>query len=122
MTRFLEPRLFTLGATAVAIFVVSARAMASREENETTHDGRFVSLSKEKFVASSPDGQKRTHALGKETIVFCDGRACKLGDLEAGMKIRVTTRASDEDIATRIEALDRHLNFTWRHARRPAVN
>ena len=41
----------------------------------------------------------------------CDGIACKASDLKSGMKIRVTTKKEDQDVATSIEAIDKHTLF-----------
>jgi hypothetical protein len=43
--------------------------------------------------------------------VTLDGKACQVEDLQAGTKIRVTTRTSDAKFATRIEEIDRNESF-----------
>jgi CTP-dependent riboflavin kinase len=77
-----------------------------------THDGKLVSMTKDRFVMSSTDGEEHAHTLATDADVTCDGKVCKLSDLKAGMKIRVTTRPSDKGVATEIEALDKNPKFT----------
>jgi hypothetical protein len=76
-----------------------------------THDGKFVSMSGATFIMTGQDGKEHTHNLAADAKVTCDGKPCKISDLSAGMKIRVTTRQSDKNAATEIEALDKNAEF-----------
>ncbi len=46
--------------------------------------------------------------------ITCDNVVCKLEDLKAGMRIRVTTKKDDMQTATRIEAVDQNAGFQKR--------
>lgn len=76
-----------------------------------THDGKLVSMTARNFVMSGEDGKEHSHSLASNAKVTCDGKPCKLSDLEAGMKIRVTTSQSDKESAINIEALDKDTEF-----------
>lgn len=76
-----------------------------------THDGKLVSMTKDTFVMSVKDGKEHSHTLAADVKVTCDGDVCKLSDLKAGMKIRVTTKKTDKDAAIEIEAIDKDAGF-----------
>jgi hypothetical protein len=76
-----------------------------------THDGKLVSMSATSFVMTGKDGKEHSHTLATDAKVTCDGKPCKIGDLEAGMKIRVTTSQTDKNSAINIEALDKDTEF-----------
>ena len=111
-------RMFSLGAIALALFVVSTPAFAAKETTEATHDGKVVSISHEKLVMTnkgSTDSKEHSHKLASDAKVTLDGKACKAEDLKAGMKIRVTTKTGDAKVATHIEAIDKHETFANTH-------
>lgn len=75
-------------------------------------DGKFVSATASEFVMANAEGKEpQTHPLAADATITCDGKACKIADLKAGMRVRVTTGATEPHAVTRIEALDRNLNF-----------
>ena len=75
-------------------------------------DGQFVSATASELIMSNAEGKDpQTHPLAADATITCDGKACKIADLKAGMRIRVTTDAKEPHAVTRIEALDRNLNF-----------
>lgn len=76
-----------------------------------THDGKLVSMSATSFVMTGKDGKEHSHTLATDAKVTCDGKPCKMGDLKAGMKIRVTTSQTDKNSAINIEALDKDAEF-----------
>jgi hypothetical protein len=78
---------------------------------EKSMDGTMVSVSGDKLTMMDKEGKEHGHPLAASLKVTCDGKSCMVTDLKAGMKIRVTTDAADRQAATRIEALDRNLNF-----------
>jgi CTP-dependent riboflavin kinase len=100
---------------AIALFVVSAPALAANEANDKTHDGKFVSISDNTLVMTSNDGKEHSHTLAKDAKVTLDGKACQANDLKAGTKIRVTTQTADAKVATQIEAIDKNLTFANTH-------
>lgn len=76
-----------------------------------THDGKFVSATSRKLVMTDQDGKEHSHSITDDTRVTCDTKDCKASDLKAGTKIRVTTRKSDENAATCIEAIVKDGDF-----------
>lgn len=76
-----------------------------------THDGKFVSSTSSRFVMTGDDGKEQTHTITDNTTVTCDGKNCKVSDLKAGTKIRITTKKSDEKAVTCIEAIVKDSDF-----------
>jgi len=106
-------RTLPLAALALAL-VLSASALAAKEAKEAqviTHDGKVVSIDGDKFVMSNKAGKEHKHTLADGAKVTCDGKVCKLEDLKAGMKIRVSTTKDDKTTATAIEAIDKDEDF-----------
>jgi hypothetical protein len=76
-----------------------------------THDGKVVSITGDKLVMASKQGQEHSHMLAEDAKVTCDGKPCKASDLKAGMAIRVTTHKNDKNMATRVEAIEKDADF-----------
>jgi hypothetical protein len=75
------------------------------------HDGKFVSITGSKLVMAGIEGSdEQTVNLATSAKVTCDGKACKMADLKAGMRIRVTLEG-DAPKATQVEALDKNADF-----------
>ena len=111
-------RMFSMGAMALALFVVSVPAFAAKDVDEATHDGKVVSITSSKLVMTnqgSKDGKEHTHTLATEIKVTLDGKDCKAEDLKAGTKIRVTTKTGEPKVATQIEAIDKNETFANTH-------
>lgn len=104
-------RMVSLSALALALFVVSASAFAAEEAIEAIHDGQLVSITSSKLVMTNKDGKEHSHAVSADTTVSCDGKVCKSSDLKPGMKIRVTLESNSPHAATRIEAIEKNLDF-----------
>jgi hypothetical protein len=79
------------------------------------HEGTVVSVRGSKLVMKSKDGKQHEHTFAADAPVCCDGEACEAAELKPGMKIRVTTKTGDREIATRIEALDKQKAFADIH-------
>lgn len=76
-----------------------------------TQDGKVVSITDKKLVMTGKDGLELSRSISSDTQLTLDGKACKAGDLKAGMKIRVTTKKTDEGAAVEIEAIDKDAEF-----------
>jgi hypothetical protein len=102
----------SLLALALALFLgVSAPADVPTKAN--THEGTIVSTTATKLVMKAKDSDKEhSHTLAPGAKVTCDGKICKLEDLRAGQKVRVITKAGDQTIAIRVEALDKEKTFS----------
>jgi hypothetical protein len=75
-------------------------------------EGKIVSMRGNKLVMSNKAGKNHSHTLAKDAILTCDGKSCKAEDLKAGCKVRVTTKDDDRTVATLIESLDRHAEYS----------
>jgi hypothetical protein len=95
----------------IASMLVCSPAWAA----EVTHDGRFVSFSGDQLKMTSKAGKEHSHTMALEAKVTRDGLTCKMTDLKAGMKIRVTTRRDNNDVAINVEAIDKHTQFADTH-------
>ena len=102
---------------AATMFTIST-AWGANETTESTHDGKFVSLSGIKMVMTNFKGKEHSMLLSLEAKVTCDSQECKASDLMPGMKIRVTTLNGDKKVATHIEALDKNQMFANTHDRK----
>ena len=89
-------------------------AIDKHEMFANTHDGKVVSITSSKLVMTDKDGKEHSHSVSTDTKICCDGKDCKASDLKAGMKIRVTTKKSDEGVAVGIEAIDKDAGFAQR--------
>ena len=58
-----------------------------------------------------PRGTESSHTLATDAKLTRDGTHCNAADLKAGSKIRVTTKKDDRNVATVVEALDKHAEF-----------
>ena len=79
---------------------------------DLSHDGIFVSIVDHKLTMTNPKGKEHTHMLAADATMTCDGMACKIDQLKAGMKIRVTTEKDEAGKATHVEALDKDAEFS----------
>jgi hypothetical protein len=99
------------------VLVLSAPTPAADDAGKATHEGKIVSITADKLVMTGKDGKEHSHTLDVGAKMTCDGKACKVADLKPGMKIRVTTKKDDKNVATRIEALDKRDNFEKRETK-----
>lgn len=109
-----------LVAMALALFVAApvmgadnpAKAPAADNAHQANwHEGTVVSVTGDKLIMKGRRGNEHTHTLAADAKVTCDGKACKLSDLKAGERVRVQTMASDKNMATRVDALDKNAHF-----------
>lgn len=75
------------------------------------HEGKVVSVTNSKLVMTGDDGQEHSHTITDDTKVTLDKKECRASDLKPGIKIRVTTKKSDEAAVTCIEAIDKDGDF-----------
>jgi hypothetical protein len=88
-------------ALALALFV-NGSAVTAGDKNKNIHDGKVVSIKGEKLTMEGKNGKEHTHEVVENAKITCDGKACKLTDLKAGLRILVTI--DDTDRATRVQA------------------
>jgi len=103
--------------TAPAIRDQDARqssVLAANTVDETTHEGKVVSITEDKLVMTGTNDQEHTHALTADVKLTCDGKVCKCEDVKAGMKIRVTQKNDANKTVTKIDTLDKNADFEMR--------
>ena len=103
-----------LSAIALVLFVMNAPVLGA--EDTATHDGKVVSVTSDKLVMTSEKGEEHAHTMTADAKLTLDGKICKANELKVGMRIRVTTQATEKKLASRIEGLDKNLEFmSFRH-------
>ena len=75
------------------------------------HDGTVVRVSGDRLVMASPEGKEYSFRVATDAFVCCDGTICPADDLKVGSKIRVTPKADDINVATKIESLVNEVDF-----------
>ena len=76
-----------------------------------TFEGKVVSVIDGKLMVMNLARKEHSHILAKDAKLTCDGTACKVEDLKAGRKIRVTTMKDNRNVAIAVEALDQDAEF-----------
>jgi len=105
-------RAFPLMLLAFVVALLAAASLVAEErkkekDDKNTHEGTFVSAKDDKeFTMKDKDGKEHSHMLDKDAkVIGTDGKAAKLSDLKKDQKIRVTTKADDKKVATKVEAV-----------------
>ncbi len=76
------------------------------------HEGKFASIKGNQLQMTDDEGKHpQSVNLMDNVAVTCDGKACKVADLKAGMRIRVTTEKKAPHAASSIEALNLNPDF-----------
>jgi hypothetical protein len=97
---------FFLFAAALVVFMGAPLDAQDKGAGKDTHVGKLVNVKGQDFTMEDKTGKKHNHTLAKDAKIFDpNGKECKLADLKSGQIIRVTTKAGDVVIATRVEAL-----------------
>ncbi len=111
----------SLAALALALFVgASALAdVAKAAKRGNTHDGTVTRVTAEKLVMvdiskNGAEEKEQTFRLADNARVTVDGKKCKLEDLKANQKIRVTNKTGDDSMIVKVEALDKNEKFEKR--------
>lgn len=107
-------RMFFLAA-AMTMVAGCSEMLSTKNSAENTHDGKVISVSGDKVMMTNKEGKEHSHTLAAGAIVTRDGEICKAQDLVAGMRIRVTTKSGDKNVATHIEAIDKNELFANTH-------
>jgi hypothetical protein len=84
-------------------------AMAGSDEKLA--EGTLVSVLDGELTMTDKDGTEQKRPLATDVTVTCDAETCATADLRAGMRIRLTTENEAPYTATRIEALDKNVDF-----------
>lgn len=102
MMRMLTP--FVVLAALVLVAVPFASADDPKKEG--THQGLVVKAGNNQLTMTDMAGKnEHTHPVADTATIMCDGKVCKLEELEKGVTVKVTLeRKEDKMVATKIEA------------------
>ena len=114
-TEVMNYQTISAGAITLALFAGSMVAFAEDKSAEATHDGTVVKITSTELVMNSKDNKEHTHTLSSATTMTLDGKDCKMEDLKAGLKIRVTTTAADKKAVSHIEGISKNTTFAHTH-------
>ena len=90
--------LLLLTALALLCFVA---APALAEKKAETAEGMFVKVDGKTLTIKDKDGKEHSCEVAPDAKISCDGKECKVSDLKAGVKVKVTVA---DKKATKIEA------------------
>jgi hypothetical protein len=90
---------FACACLALAVLLNGAVLVAGEKG---THEGKVVSIKANQLTMEGKNGKEVSHEVVNNAKITCDGKECRLTDLKAGTRIRVTV--DDTNRATRIEA------------------
>jgi hypothetical protein len=90
----------------LGLLVLVAVPAALADDKEGTHEGLLVKASNNQVTMTDMNGKnEHTHDVSPNAAITCDGKQCKLDDLEKGCTIKVTLeRKEDKMMVTKIEA------------------
>jgi len=99
-------RVLPLFLAVLALFVLAGAPALAEKDKDDTHAGLVVKAGDGKLTMTDKAGKnEHTHDVAKDAKITCDGKECKLEELQKGVSITVTTgKQGDKKVATRIEA------------------
>lgn len=104
-------RVLPLFLALLALFALAASSSLAEDkkadkEKGNTHTGVVVNAAAGKLTMTDRDGKNQhTHEVAPDAKITCDGKECKLEDLQKGFAVTVTVDSKgDKKVATRIEA------------------
>ena len=93
----------TVGLIAAILALVMITS-ASRAED--VHKGKVVSVSNGKITMTDMDGKnEHSHMVPSDATITCDGKTCKLDDLNKGCWVTITReKKGDNMVVTKVKA------------------
>jgi hypothetical protein len=104
-------RVFSMIAMVLELAMCLGAHLFANNGDESVRAGKVVSISGDKLVTSYGDSKEQTVTLAVDATVTCDGMVCMAADLKQGMKIRVSAKSDDPQVAIQIEVLDKDTEF-----------
>lgn len=95
------------GGLLAGVLLAATPAMAEKKvDKDAAHMGIVVSAENGMLTMTDKDGKnEHSHAVSAEAKISCDGKECKLEDLEKGCHVKVTIAEKDgKKWAVKIEA------------------
>jgi RNase P/RNase MRP subunit p29 len=67
--------------------------------------GTVVSTTNSTLVTLTDCGRTQTHSVVEHSRVLQRGKACRLAEIAAGSRVRITPRIRDQGVASEVECL-----------------
>jgi len=98
--------LSSFAVLALLVIVAAPAVLADDKNKEGSHEGLVVKAANNQLTMTDMSGKnEHTHDVAENATITCDGKQCKLDDLEKGCHVKVTLeRKEDKMMATKIEA------------------
>lgn len=69
------------------------------------HYGTVVSTTNSTLVTLTDSGLTQSHAVVEHSRILQRGKACRLAEIAAGSRVRITPRLRDQGVASEVECL-----------------
>ena len=86
---------------AVMALVCLVASPALAEKKDETAEGTFVKVDGKTLTIKDKENKEHSCEIAPDAKVSCDGKECKVADLKAGVKVKVTIA---DKKATKVEA------------------
>jgi hypothetical protein len=100
-----------MGTMLIVALCLNSNGIAANDVMKSTHEGKLVSITDDALVMTNKEGREHSHNFMSDVKLSLDGKPCKISDLKAGFRIRVTTEGASKILVTRIEAIDKNPDF-----------
>jgi hypothetical protein len=91
----------TLALVVAVMALVCFVAAPAQAEEKKAAEGTFVKVDGKTLTIKDKDDKEHSCELAADAKVSCDGKECKVSDLKAGVKVKVTIT---DKKATKVEA------------------
>jgi hypothetical protein len=96
-------RVLPLFVAVLALILLGGGVAVAQDKD--THEGTVVKAGNGKLVMTEKGSKtEHTHTIAPDAKILCDGKECKLEDLQKGYFVKVTTKPNDKTVAIRVEA------------------
>jgi hypothetical protein len=94
-------RTLALVLTVLALACFAATPALAQKDKAETAEGTFVKVDGKTLTIKDKDNKEHSCELAPDAKVTCDGKDCKVSELKAGVKVKVTIA---DKKATKVEA------------------
>lgn len=93
-------------AASLVLFLGLSAAVADSPDKPGTHEGILVKVLDRQLTMTDKDGKnEHSHEVAPDARISCDGKECKLDELQKGCTLRVALEKRDNRMmATKVEA------------------
>ena len=86
-------------------------ALENNESFSTKQEGKVVSMTGDKLIMTNKEGKEITCTLTGDATITLNGKACKIADLKAGTRVRVTVLGDAKHLTSQVEAIVKNDEF-----------